>query len=129
MKLKVISAAVYAITAFAFLGYFDGLYGGEPIIHYLGLIHVATAGAILLAVASVLSLITLRVGIACGIVAAILSWPDFAIELYRVPWSDFLRFAKYRPDTPTAIFCLICSTYYSINRLRLLIQGDRLRQS
>jgi hypothetical protein len=129
MKRKIISAAVYAVTAFAFLGYFDGVYGGEPILYHLGLIHVATAGAILFAVATVLSLITLRAGIACGIVAATLSWPYFALELYWVPWSDFVWFAKYRPDTLTAIFCLICSTYYSINRLRLLIQGDGARQS
>jgi hypothetical protein len=120
MKRKVISAAVYAITAFAFLGYFDGLYGGEPIIYHLGLIHVATAGAILFAVASVLSLLNLKVGIACGIVATILSWPYFAIGIFAVPWSHPFGFVRW-PDTLTATFCLICSTYYSVDQLRLLM--------
>ncbi len=128
MKRKMISAGVYAITAFAFFGYFDGLYGGEPIIYHLRLIHIATGGAILFAVACVLSLFNLRVGNACGIVAAILSWPYFAIELYWIPWSDLAGLAKYRPDTLTAIFCLICSTYYSINRLRLLLEGHSAKQ-
>jgi hypothetical protein len=129
MKRKIISVAVYAITAFAFLGYFDGLYGGEPIIYHLRLIHVATAGAILFAVACVLSLFTPRAGIVCGIVAAILSWSNFAVELYWIPWSNFLWFAKYRPDALTAIFCLICSTYYSINQLRMLMGGATRKES
>jgi hypothetical protein len=128
MRQKIISAAVYAVTSFAFMGYFDGLYAMEHITYHLGLTHAATAGAVLFAIACVLSMFSLRVGIMCGILSAILSWPFFAIELYAVPWRDLVWFAKYRPDTLTAIFCLICSTYYSINQLRLLMLGDNAKQ-
>jgi hypothetical protein len=123
MKHRLVCTLIYAATTFCLGEFFDGLYGGEPIIYHLGLIHVATAGAVLFAVACVLSLFTLRFGIMCGLLAGILSWPYFAIQLSGVPWGNLIWFARYRPDTLAAIVTLIASSLYSAVHLRRLVRG------
>ncbi|MGB9105850.1 MAG: hypothetical protein WCC59_13900 [Terriglobales bacterium] len=125
MTRKLIPAVVYAATAFAFAGFIDGLYGGEPITHHLGLIHVATAGAILFAVACVLSLFTPRVGVVCALVGGVLSWPYFAIQVFAIPWGSIVSILPYAnwQDLLTAILALVVSSVYSVNQLRLLFRG------
>lgn len=69
MKLRILSAIIYASTTFALEGFFDGFYGGEPITHPGGLIYaayVATLGACLFAIATVLSLFSVRLGLIFG---------------------------------------------------------------
>jgi hypothetical protein len=126
VKRKIISAAVYAATSFALAGFFDGLYGAGPVTRYLGVIHLAIAGTILFAVACVLSLFTLRVGVICGLCACVLSWPYFAIQIPTIPWNRVfavLHYANWQ-DLMTAILALVVSSAYSVNRLRLLLRGS-----
>jgi len=106
MKRKIISAAVYTTTALAFAGYFDGVYSGEPIIHHLGLVRAATAGALTFVAACLLSLFSLRSGRVCGVLACLLSWPWFVIELAAIPRGDIIWFARYRPETVAVIVAL-----------------------
>jgi hypothetical protein len=120
MKRKGISALVYAVTAFILAGFFEGLYGGEPIIYHVRLIHAATAGAVLFVAAFALCLFTLRFGIVCGLLAGILSWPYFAVQMFGLPWHDLMWFARYRTDTLAAIAALILSSIYSVYTLRVL---------
>lgn len=77
MKQKIVSAVVYSLTALDFASFFDSLYGAGPVTRHLGLIYVAIIGAVLFAVASVLSLFNLRIGIACAFAACILSLAVF----------------------------------------------------
>jgi hypothetical protein len=120
MKRKTISAIVYAVTALVLAGFFDGLYGGEPLIYHLLVIYAATAGAALFVVACVLCLFSLQFGIVCGLLAGILSWPYFAIQAFGAPWGNLIWFARYRPDTLAAICVLILSSAYSVYALLAL---------
>jgi hypothetical protein len=121
MKQKIISVAIYAITTLALWGFFDGLYGGEPITRHLSLIHAATAGAILFAVACVLSSFSLRFGIACALAACILSWPFFAGELSAIlrVWRSLFSVVHYSPwgDRLAAVLMLTISSIYSVVQL------------
>jgi hypothetical protein len=122
MKYRAILAAIYAITTLCLGSFLDYLYNGEPITRHLGLIHAATVGAILFAVACVLSVFSLRLGIVCALVACILSWSYFCIQLSIIPWGDLIWFARYRPGTLAAILSLIVSSAYSVIMARLVFR-------
>lgn len=66
MKQKVLAALVYILTALALALYFDSLYGAAPVTQHLNAVHAGIAGTILLAVACLLSLFSLRLGAVCG---------------------------------------------------------------
>jgi hypothetical protein len=125
MKRKIISAVIYASTAFVLAEWFDALYGGEPLTDYVGLIHLATAGTVLFAAACILSLFTLRVGVVCGLAGGVLSWPYFAIPIPIIPWSKLVSILPYSNwlNVLTAILVLVVSSIYSVSQLRLLLRG------
>ena len=129
MKKRILAAVVYVITAVALAGYFDGVYGGEPITRHLGLIHTATAGATLFAVACLLSLFTLRFGVICGLVASILAWPFFGPIMVAIPWGRILQMLPYArwADTLAAILMLTISSIYSLAQLRSLFRSPAAR--
>jgi hypothetical protein len=126
MKQKIISLVIYAITTFALAGFFDGLYGGEPIPHRMWLIWVqiyaASAGTVLFAVACVLSPFSLRFGIACALAACLLSWPFFAGQLSAIlsVWRSLFSTVHYPAwgDRLAAVLMLILSSIYSVVQLR-----------
>jgi hypothetical protein len=126
MKRKIISAIVYAATSVALAGFFDALYGAGPVTRYLALIHLAIAGTVLFAVACVLSLFTLRVGVVCGLAGSVLSWPYFAIQISTIPWGSTVSILSHAnwQDVLTAILALVVSSVYSVNRLRLSLRGS-----
>src|SRR5436305_786544 len=117
MKNRPLSILLYAATAVCLGAFFDGLYGGEPIVRHLALIHVATAGAALFAVACLICFFTLRVGSICGLLACGLSWCYFGIEVAAVPWRDLIWFSRFRSDT---LFALVALTVSSVDSLTLL---------
>jgi hypothetical protein len=80
MKPRILSAIIYASTTVAVALFFDGLYGGEPIRHHLGLIHTASLGACLFAAATLLSLFSVRLGVICGFAWTLLSLPRVGFE-------------------------------------------------
>ena len=118
MNAKLVSLAVFGVTAVSMGAFFDGVYGGEPITIHRNLVHVATVGAALFGVASVLSLFRLSWGPLFGIAAALLSWPYFGIEIGAVPWSDLGWYVRYRPEHVAAIGCLTIASVHSLTRLR-----------
>jgi hypothetical protein len=128
MRTRIASAAVYATTAFAFFGFFDGLYAGEPPRGDLTLIHIATAGAILFAVAFLASLVALNLGVGCGFAACVLSWPYWGgVILIRLPWKNFpwknimdllLPYSQWT-DILASLLMLIISTAYTLVQLWL----------
>jgi len=124
MKYRILSAAVYAITAVALADYFDALYGAGPVTSHLGLIYSAIAGAVLFAVAFVLSMFTLRFGAICGLAACILSWPCFGIQLPGIPWTKLVSVAHYANwrFIFLAILMLAVSSAYSLWQLWLLFR-------
>ena len=128
MKRKILSAVVYATTAFALWQFLDSLYAGEPVRDHLVLIYSGIVGTILSAAACVLSLFTKRVGLVCGLVGAVLAWPGFSLTIPKVP---FLSTVSIFPDSTsadllTAILALVVSSFYGINQFRLLFRrgGD-----
>jgi hypothetical protein len=56
MKQRILSAAIYLISALALALYFDSLYGTGPVMLCLGAIHAGIAGAIVFVVACLVSL-------------------------------------------------------------------------
>ncbi len=126
MKQKIVSAFIYAVTTLALAYFFDGFYGGEPSTRHLGLIHAATAGAILFAVACVLSLFSLRLGTVCTLAACILSWPFFSGNLFAIlsVWRSLFSILRYSNwgASLAAVVMLIISSAYSINQARLLFR-------
>lgn len=127
MKQKIISAVIYAATTLALAYFFDGLYGGEPITHHLGLIYAATAGAILFAVACVLSLLSLRFGTVCALAACILSWPLFSGNLFTIlsVWRSLFSILRHSNwgASLAAVVMLIISSIYSLSRLKLAFRA------
>jgi hypothetical protein len=126
MKQKVISAVIYAVTTLALAAFFDGLYGGESLTRHLVLIHVATAGAVLFAVACVSCIFSPRFGIVCALAACILSWPFFSGNLFAIlkVWRSLFSVVHYSNwgDSLAAVVTLIISSIYSLSRLPLLFQ-------
>jgi hypothetical protein len=124
MKQKAVSVVIYAFTALALANFFDSLYGAGPITHYLWLIHTAIAGAILFVVATVFSVFSLRIGIACALAACVLSWPFFAGELSALlgVWRSLFSVVHYSywGARLESVLMLIISSFYSLGRLRLL---------
>jgi hypothetical protein len=126
MKWKVIAALVYAATTLSLWGFFDALYGSGPIIHHLGLIRSAISGAVLFAIACVISLFNLRTGIVCALVACLLCWPFFGGELSMIllVWRSLFSILGYSMwgDRLAAVLMLTLSSVYSLSRLRSLFQ-------
>ena len=127
MKRKILSAVIYATTAFALAQFFDGLFAGEAVTDQLRLTYLAIAGTILFAAACIVSLFTLRIGVVCGLGGSILSWPYFAIGMPTIPWGSVVSIFPYSnwAFVLTAILGLVVSSAYSINQLRLFLRrGD-----
>ena len=131
MKQKIASVIAYSFTALDVANFFDSLYGAGPVTRHLGLIHAAIVGAVLFAVASVLSLFSVRIGIVCALAACILSWPFFAGELFAIlmVWRSLFSVVRYSywGARLASVFMLIVSTIYSLGGLRLLFQGPDTR--
>jgi hypothetical protein len=103
--------------------YLDTIYGGEPIIRCRSFVYSATAGLVLFAVACLLCLLTPRWAAICALSGAVLSWPEAALALSAVPWSHLTWFVRYRPENAVAVLCLIVSSAYSVNQVRLLFRA------
>jgi hypothetical protein len=124
MRQKGVAAIVYGATAIALALFFDGLYAEGPT-RGLGLIHAATVGCVLFAVACLLSFFTLRSAVAGAITAGILSWPLFGPALRTTPWHRVFSIVRYSnwQDLLAAILTLAISSVYSIIQLRSLLRG------
>ena len=116
-----IPAVVYAGTALAFARYVDALYGEHPALPHATLVYAVTAGALLYAIASLLSLFALRFAASCGLVASLLSWPLFWLLAGEVPWRqvrDILCCSDWA-ELLTAFAALVASTICSFIQLLL----------
>jgi hypothetical protein len=125
MKRKILSVVVYATTTLALGVFWDALYGSGPVTRYLGVIHLAITGTIVLVAACILSLFALRLGVVFALAGSVLSWPYFAIQMPKIPWGSIvsvLPHANWQYEL-TAIVALVVSTSYSANQLRLLLHG------
>jgi hypothetical protein len=120
MKNKAVLAALYALTALAFWSYFDSLYGAGPITHHLSIIYAAIAGGIMFAAAFVVSFLSLRLGVFCGLTASGLSWPWFAVEGLTFPWRHVFQVLPHGfwADTLGSLFMLAISSAYTLAHLR-----------
>jgi len=128
MRQKIASAVLYATTVLVLAIWFEDVDGMEPgpITGYFGLIQTAIGGMILLAIACLLSLLTERLTIVCGLVACILSWPYFGPLLFGAPWGRLASLIAGLPlwrDEFAAIVMLVVSSVYSVAQLRSLLRG------
>lgn len=125
MKRNLIPALVYLASAFAFVVYFDSLYGAGPVTRGLWLVNLAIVGTALFAAACVLSLFTFRVGLICAVAGALFAWPLFAIAIIKIPWTSLISIFPYSNwlDLLMAIVALVVSTLYSARRAFLLFRG------
>jgi len=124
MKPKMVSAILYATTAFTLWSFWDALFGAadEPFMHYRywGLLSLSIAGTVLFVAACILTLFSTRIGTICALVGATLSWPYFALQMPKIPWSrviSVLPNANWQ-ELLTAIFALIIASVYSMSELR-----------
>ncbi len=126
MRSRIVLAVVYAITVIPLFDYFDGLYGGEPIHGDMTLIHTATAGAILFAIAFLASLLALRVGLVCGFAACILSWPFWGFHLIMFIWMAAGGALHHDWEEALAsLVLLILSTVYTVVQLQLWFRASK----
>ena len=125
MKRKAIPALLYLTTAFAFAMYFDSLYGAGPVARGLWFLKLATVGMVLFASACILSFLSLRVGLLSASAAALLSWPAFAIAVFKIPWTSIISILPYSNwlDLLIAIVTLVVSSVYSVRQAVLLFRG------
>jgi len=116
MNWKALSIAVYAITVFALAAFFDALYGAGPVVRYLWLVRFAIAGAGILGLACILSLVTVRGGAVCGLIGGAITLPYFGLLATGVPWGHLvsvLPYANWRYIV-TAVVAVLLSTAYSV---------------
>jgi hypothetical protein len=128
MRRKIPSAVIFAITVVAFAIWFEDVDGMEPgpITGYIGLIQTAIAGMILLSLACLLSLLTTRVAIVCGLFGCVLSWPYFGPLLFGTPWgrlASLIAGSSLWRDEFAAIVLLMVTSVYSVAQLRSLLRG------
>ena len=121
MAQKLLAALVYGVTGVSFGSFFEALYAGEPIAFHLTLIHLATAGAVLFAVACFVCLFSLRLGGVLGVFARLFSWPFLGIELAAFPWRNLIWAVHYRPETLSALVTLTLSSICSMARISLFL--------
>jgi hypothetical protein len=121
MKQRAAPALLYLLAALALARYFDSLYGAAPVVRRLEAVHAGIAGTILLAVACLLSLFSLRLGGVCGLVAGLLVWPYFGPILVSFPWSRVFEVLPYAmwADSLAALVMLTIASIYSMARLWL----------
>jgi hypothetical protein len=131
MKQRIAAALLYLLAALALAGYFDALYGAAPVDHRLGLIHAGIAGAILLAVASLMSMFSLRLGAVCGLVAGLLAWPYFGPILMSFPWSRMFEVLGYAmwADSLAALGTLTIASIYSLTQIWLWVRPSFVEKS
>jgi hypothetical protein len=131
VRRKIITALVYAATAFAFAIYFDSLYGAGPVTHGLWFIDLAFVGMVLFAVACILSFFALRIGLVCAGAGGLLSWPAFAFAMFKIPWGRIVSILPYSNwlDLLMAIVTLIVSSIYSVSQTPSLFRGREEVQS
>jgi hypothetical protein len=124
MKQRVWAALLYLFAALALAGYFDGLYGAGPVVHGLTLVHAGIAGMILLAVASLVSILSLRLGAVCGLIAGFLAWPFFGPLLLSFPWSRMFEILPYAmwADSLAALTMLTITSIYSLKQVSLRVR-------
>ena len=125
MKRKIITALVYAATAFASATYFDGLYGAGQVTHGLWVVNLATVGMALFAAACIFSFFAIRIGLVCAAAGGLLSWPAFAVAMFKIPWGSIVSILPYSNwlDLLLAIVALIVSSVYSVNQALPLFRG------
>lgn len=123
MKRKIVSAVLYATTAFALWSFWDALFGmaEEPFTHYQhwGFLSLSIAGTVLFGAACILTLFSMRPGTICALFAAFLSWPYFAIGMRTIPWRKIISVLPYAnwKYLFTAILALLIVSAYLVNRL------------
>jgi hypothetical protein len=118
VKRKIITALVYAATAFAFAIFFDSFYGAEPVTHGLWLVNLAIVGMALFAAACILSFFALRIGLVCAVAGGLLSWPAFAVAMFKIPWGSVVSILPHSNwlELLLAIVALIVSSVYSVSQ-------------
>ena len=125
---RFLSTIVYAATAFTSFMDLDSLYGAAPIVGSTS-IYLAIAGTVLFAIASLLSLLTLRLGITCGLVALGLSGHYFLREIIAIPWGSMpgilpkvLPYARWS-DIFASLIMMVTAVAYSLSQLWLLFRA------
>ena len=119
---RILLSVLYAVTALCMAGFFDGLYAGEPITRHRALIYLASGSLGLFLAASVLSFFKRKVGLGIGLLAAILAWPFFAIQLAVLPWYELSWYLRYRFDSWTTLLTLIVSSIFTLAQIRSLVR-------
>ena len=127
MRRRVIAVVVYGVAFVLIGGFFDALYGGEPMKRGILQAHIATVGLFVFPLAALVSLGMPRAGLVCGVVAEVLSWQFLGPIAIRVPWGS-LGFMQAQPDIPLAILGLSIATVFSIWHLgKISGKGSGLR--
>ena len=123
IKRKIVSAVLYATTAFALWSFWDALFGmaDEPFTHYQhwGFLSLSIAGTVLFVAACILTLFSGRTGTICALVAAVMSWPYFAVGMPSIPWGKIISVLPYAnwKFLFTAILALLIASAYLVSRL------------
>jgi hypothetical protein len=125
VRRKIISALLYLTTAFTFAMYFDSVYGAGPVTRGVWLLKLAMAGMMLFVIACMLSFFSLRVGLVCATAGGLLSWPAFAVAVFRIPWTSIISILPHSNwlDLLIAMVTLVVSSFYSVKQAILLSRG------
>ena len=119
MQHKIISAFVYGSSTVGLWLFFDALFGAGPVTSRIALIRLGVAGAMLVGVACILSLFSLRLALLSALTGLALLWPYFFLLIVITPWAQFFVLVSYGhwKHHFIGIFSLIIATAYSITRL------------
>lgn len=126
MRQKILSAAIYGVTAISLWTFFDTLDGMEPSNHppavaIVQLSRIAIAAVIVFALGCLASAFSLHYGLACGVLAGILSWPYWLYMIATFRWKQsmsLLNSVVGRPEL-IAMFMLTIASCYTIAQLQV----------
>jgi hypothetical protein len=88
-------------------------------------LYALVGGLALFIVSTISSLFGKKLAILCGLMAAILSWPEFSLVLSTVPWRDLAWFLRYRMEATASLLCLFVSSIYSLSRLPSVVKSSQ----
>jgi hypothetical protein len=119
MKRKITSAVIFLGTTLAMAAFLDAVYGAGPVTLHVALIHLVIVGTIFFALGCIFSFFIPRFEVACGVAGSILSWPYFAIQIFKVPWHNvfsILPYANWLYEL-IAMLALVIASIYSASRV------------
>jgi hypothetical protein len=133
---RILSAAIYLTTVLCVGNYCEMIDGMEPprlppSALQVNLWHVAIAGALMFAIACIVSIFSHRLGIFCGLGACLMSWPHFGALLVTFPVRQLMTLLPFPwvsdlwPGIIGALAMLLISTVYTLIKLRALGKDSR----